>query len=370
MTLRRHQSSAARSVLRRVSRMKLKQEQKRKRISQGKWVRRAQFKRQSKRLVVMSTWNTRQLGATTGYIDQDLKLNALMDIWDLRKWELIALTDTKLCPSNTLGTHNQTRPNWTILSRGRVALALKERWFEAWQHSNLPMHTDGNGQQCRMMLVHIPCFQRLGLAIIITYAPSSNASPEDHATYYTNLEALIAKVRPRFTLLIAGDFNAEVGTRSHETGNALGPHGPSHRTNRGLHLCQFCNEHGLAVANTWTPQRTKATWWHPRFGTSHLIDFFLISHAHIGNTHRVLTISPDVARTAHLGEWTPYTDHNPVEMTIKMGRQKAFLDTANSPPPRNAQGPWQISTGNRATYAISSSHHPQNPNPHPLPNMG
>ena len=131
-----------------------------------------------------------------------------------------------------------------------------------------------------MMLVHIPCFQRLGVAIIITYAPSSNASPEDHATYYTNLETLIAKVRPRFTLLIAGDFNAEVGTRSPETGNALGPHGPSHRTNRGLHLCQFCNEHGLAVANTWTPQRTKATWWHPRFGTSHLIDYFLISHTH------------------------------------------------------------------------------------------
>ena len=182
------------------------------------------------------------------------------------------------------------------------------------------------------MLVHIPCFQRLGVAIIITYAPSSNASPEDHATYYTNLETLIAKVRPRFTLLIAGDFNAEVGTRSPETGNALGPHGPSHRTNCGLQLCQFCNEHGLAVANTWTPQRTKATWWHPRFGTSHLIDFFLIPHAHIGNTHRVLTISPDVARTAHLGEWTPYTDHNPVEITIKMAPPKGIFGHRTLPP--------------------------------------
>ena len=74
------------------------------------------------------------------YIDQDLKLNVLMDIWDLRKWELV-LTDTKLGPSHTLGTHNQTRPNWTILSRGRVALALNERWSNAWQHSNLPIYT-------------------------------------------------------------------------------------------------------------------------------------------------------------------------------------------------------------------------------------
>ena len=81
------------------------------------------------------------------------------------------------------------------------------------------------------MLVHIPCFQRLGLAIIITYAPSSNATP-DHTTYYTNLEALIGKVRPRFTLLIAGDFNAELVPDPLETGNALGPHG----SNRAQHL--------------------------------------------------------------------------------------------------------------------------------------
>ena len=84
----------------------------------------AQQKRQSKRLVVLGTWNTRQLGATTGYIEQDLKLGAL--------------TDTKLGPSTTLATPNGTRPKWTVLSRGRVALALNERWTQAWQHSKFP----------------------------------------------------------------------------------------------------------------------------------------------------------------------------------------------------------------------------------------
>ena len=329
MTARRHQSSSARSVLRHVARMKLKQEQKRIRIGHGKWLRNTQHKRQSKRLATLGTWNTRQLGATTGYIDQDLKLEALMDLWDVRQWEMVALTDTKLGPSTTLATHTKTRPPWTVISRGRVALALNERWTQAWQHSKSPIHTDGKGQQCRMMLVQIPCFQRLGLAILTTYAP--NVPPEEHETYLQNLETLLSKVKHRYTLILAGDFNAEVGTRSPDTGSALGPHGPPHRNTRGLSLCQFCNEHGLAVANTWTAQRNKTTWWHPRFGTAHLIDYFLITQAHIGNVHRVLTLHPEVAWTAQIDDWTSYTDHNPVEMTVKLAPPKGLHQPRNLP---------------------------------------
>ena len=332
MTIRRHRPSSVRSVLHRVARLKLKQEQKRIRIGHGKWLRKAQQKRQSKRTAILGTWNTRQLGATTGYIDQDLKLEALMDLWDNRKWEMAALTDTKLGPSAILATPNSTRPKWTVLSRGRVALALNERWTQAWQHSKLPIHTDGKGHQCRMMLVQIPCFQRLGLAFLVTYAPSSNVPQEEHETFLHNLETLLSKVKPRYTLILAGDFNAEVGVRSPDTGTALGPHGPPNRNSRGLQLCQFCNEHGLAVANTWTPQRNKTTWWHPRFGTAHLIDLFITTHVHIGHVHRVLTLHPEVAWTAHIDDWTSYTDHNPVEMTIKLAPPKGSHQPRTLPP--------------------------------------
>ena len=280
MTARRHRPSSIRSVLHRVAYMKSEQEQKRIRIGNGRWLRNAQHTRQSKRLITMGTWNTRQFGATSGYIDQDLKLKVLIDLWDTRKWEIVALTDTKLGPSTTLATHNNNKPTWTVLSRGRVALALNERWAQAWQQSTTPIHTDGTGHQCRMMLVQIPCFQRLGLAILVTYAPSSNVPPEEHETYFHNLEMLISKVKSRYTLILAGDFNAEVGIRSPGTGTALGSHGPPHRNNSGLRLCHFCNEHRLAVANTWTPQRNKTTWWHPRFGSSHLIDYFIITLLH------------------------------------------------------------------------------------------
>ena len=44
----------------------------------------------------VGSWNTRQLGAPTGYIDQYLKVDELIDFWEIRKWELVTLVDTKL----------------------------------------------------------------------------------------------------------------------------------------------------------------------------------------------------------------------------------------------------------------------------------
>ena len=282
-------------------------------------------------MVLLGTWNTRQLGATTGHLDQDLKLTILLDIWNLRKWELVALTDTKLGTPQTLETQKTDQPKWIVISRGRVALALNDRWAQAWRYGNLPIHTDGQGAQCRMMLVQIPCFQRLGLAVLVTYAHSSRATPAELQTYFQNLDTLLTHVKPRYTVVVAGDFNAEVGVRTAHTGQALGPHGPANRNYRGSLLLDFCNEHNLAVANTWTPQQNKATWWHPRFGTPHLLDYFLVPHAQIGNVHRVLTIHPQIAWEHHLSDWTSDTDHNPVELTIKLAPPKGIHRTRNIP---------------------------------------
>ena len=58
-------------------------------------------------------------------IDQDLKLDEMIDLWELCKWEMVALVDTKL---GTCMQHSRlnllTQPKWTIVSRGRVSIAL------------------------------------------------------------------------------------------------------------------------------------------------------------------------------------------------------------------------------------------------------
>ena len=209
---------------------------------------------------------------------------------------------------------------------------LKRTLDSSMAAQQIPVRTDGKGQQCRMMLVQIPCFQRLGLAFLVHMLRAATC-PRRNTKHSYNLETLLSKVCTGTRLLSWPETNAEVGVRSPETRTALGPmaHAPN-RNIRGLQLCQFCNEHRLAVANTWTPQRNKTTWWHPRFGTAHLIDFFTTTHAHIGNVHRVLTLHPEVAWTAHIEDWTSYTDHNPVEMTIKLAPPKGFHRPRTLPP--------------------------------------
>ena len=182
------------SVLERVARKKTKQEQRRKRIGHGKWVGRFAKRRQAKRICNVGSWNTRQLGARTGYVDQDLKLDELIDLWELRKWEMVTLVDTKLGTHATLETQSSTQPKWTLVSRGRVCIALNEPWALAWRNDAIQVNTDGKGEACRSMLLQIPCFQKLGISIVATYAPSTNVTAEEQQTYLDDLEALIAQV--------------------------------------------------------------------------------------------------------------------------------------------------------------------------------
>ena len=279
----------------------------------------------------MGTWNTRQLGARAGNIDQDQKLDALIDIWELRKWEIVTLSDTKLGTNVTLETQSQSQPKWAIISRGRVAIALNEKWTAAWRNYGIVVNTDAKGAQCRSMLIQIPCYQKLGLSVIATYAPSTNTTVEEQQEYLEDLEHLIDQVKPRHILLLGGDFNAEVGIRDANT-TALGPFGPPKRNSRGHQLIHFCQDQGLVIANTWTPQNNKTTWWHPRYNTGHLLDYFLVAKKHLGNIHRVLTIHPEVAWEALHRDWTPYTDHSPVEITIKIAPPKGYQKQPTLPP--------------------------------------
>ena len=34
----------------------------------------------------------------------------------------------------------KSAPKWTLISRGRVALALSDRWTQAWRRGNIPVH--------------------------------------------------------------------------------------------------------------------------------------------------------------------------------------------------------------------------------------
>ena len=110
-----------------------------------------------------------------------IKLAALTSFWNLRKWEIVCLNDTKLGSSSILET---TPPHYLDhhLLRGYAPPT-----------SMLP---------------------QTGLALIAAYAPSANAAAQVQQDFLSSLQRILTLVQKKFTIILAGDFNAQVGTRT------------------------------------------------------------------------------------------------------------------------------------------------------------
>lgn len=229
------------------------------------------------------------------------------------------LTDSKW------GRHEQftiqgNRHTWTVISRGKVSVALNDKWRQSWQVGAIPASTDGKGAECRVMLLQLPCYKRMGIAVMAVYAPSSTGSVDDLSEHLEDLAKVAGQRRSR--LVVGGDFNAEVGSRQGDRDQAVGPHGVGRRNERGRKLVQVCEEMGWSVTNTWTNQRQKTTWKHPRYKSEHLLDYIMVERRHLRNVLRVLTLHRDLADEYGIPDWEEYTDHKPVEMRIKLAPPK------------------------------------------------
>ena len=63
------------------------------------------------------------------------------------------------------------------------------------------------------------------------------------------------------TVVIGGDFNAQVGAQTHEDAHAtIGCFGKGTRNAAGEQLVAWCNEEGFRIAETFCAQVNKTTW--------------------------------------------------------------------------------------------------------------
>ena len=116
-------------------------------------------------------------------------------------------------------------------------------------------------------MVQIPCFRRLGIALMSVYSHSSKATKAEVQEHMEDISDVANRRRLRYQLIIGGDFNAEVGTANQQSGRTIGPHGVGKRNSRGQTLIDTCEHEGWIFAHSWTPQNNKATWKHPHFKT-------------------------------------------------------------------------------------------------------
>ena len=105
------------------------------------------------------------------------------------------------------------------------------------------------------------CFQGkpFNIAVILVYAPTSNAQAAEVEQYYEDLQDLLELITIKDVLFIIGDWNAKVG--SLETPGVTGKFGLEVQNEAGQWLIEFCQEKALVIANTlfWQHKRTLYT---------------------------------------------------------------------------------------------------------------
>ena len=79
----------------------------------------------------------------------------------------------------------------------------------------------------------------------------------------------------REKLVIGGDFNASVGRNQYRQG-VCGRYGLGVSNEAGRDLINWCDQVGLAYANSYHRHARRGTWLHPARGTWHELDGFLV----------------------------------------------------------------------------------------------
>ena len=96
----------------------------------------------------------------------------------------------------------------------------------------------------------------MNLNTIQIYAPTSTSSDEDIKFFYENLEQAKAQCRRHDSLIIMGDFNAEIGKGKGKY--VTGSHGFGIRNIRGEKLIVRCHTNNIIIGNTWfEPQKRR-----------------------------------------------------------------------------------------------------------------
>ena len=114
--------------------------------------------------------------------------------------------------------------------------------------------------------------KRRALFVISAYAPTDCSTSEVKDEFYRELSQLLQNVRATDVVVVAGDFNAQLG-RLDESERYLGGRFtiPANRTDNDDRLLQLCTDHNLFLANTnfshkkkhlftWRPPSSSQSW--------------------------------------------------------------------------------------------------------------
>nr|VZI07984.1 unnamed protein product [Spirometra erinaceieuropaei] len=97
------------------------------------------------------------------------------------------------------------------------------------------------------------------ISLVSVCAPTSAAEQRDKEAFYSQLQALVERLRHRDLLVVAGDWNGRSEPGDLTTGHLLGRFGLGSRCESGERLLNFADRNRLLVTNTWFQHRKKTS---------------------------------------------------------------------------------------------------------------
>ena len=264
----------------------------------------------------MATWNTRGLGATTGYINQELKIQCILTRMAIQRWGLITLTDL-MFRDDGVRTYRPRGKTWYLVHRQKVGFLMSEVWWNWWQAGGAVIYQ----KSARVSAIAFPRMGwRRGLYVAGIYAPTSSSGKEERNTLRHDLE-LILELAPATSLItVMGDFNAEMGNNQNHSlsgWDSVGPFSTPKITVPGQEWRDWCSRHGLRDVASRFQCRNRVSWTHPRYLSQHELDHILVKGVDVWHLKQCRFLVEGSNVTA---PWSTYTDHNPVELILKVGK--------------------------------------------------
>ncbi|CAF0977788.1 unnamed protein product [Rotaria magnacalcarata] len=117
----------------------------------------------------------------------------------------------------------------------------------------------------------------INVTVIQVYAPTTGADDEEIENFYVSLQQLVDAIPKKDTIVIMGDWNAKVGSKS-VTG-ITGNFGLGDRNEAGDKILEFCQNNSLFITNTCfqQPKRRFYTWTSPNGQYKNQINYILCS---------------------------------------------------------------------------------------------
>ena len=221
---------------------------------------------------IVFLYNVRSLDASHRL---DLLINELRD----KPWDLIVIVETWREHSEELWKtsegHMFCGAGGCKGKRG-VAFLLHKRWgFDSLIEDSFARATE------RIATLDLEVHGKR-IRVVAAYLPHSGYSDSFVQDTYDIVEHLVHEGRRKgLSILLAGDFNAEVGTNDQDIDDfaVIGENGIHRRNDRGRWLLNWCSILGLCISNTHFTNIFDETWTYVNGGICRQLDFVIVDVA-------------------------------------------------------------------------------------------